>query len=106
MLPGGGAHSTEPPAATPTFRGSSFIIADDHVRSVATGAFEPVEQHGLAGAARADEGDVVRWSLAAEQVGQALRQHRLFPLTPGECRRRGAVTGCEYAVLRRLHVDR
>ena len=71
---------------------------------IAAGALKPVEQHRLAGAARAGQDDVVRWSPAAEQVAYAPLQHRLLPLAAGEGRRRGAVAGSEQALPRVLHV--
>ena len=69
---------------------------DVHPTSVATGAREPVEQHGLAVAARPHQRHVVRRRVAAKQVRQALRQYPLLPLAPGQRRRSCARTGSEY----------
>ena len=80
---------------------------DVHIRFVvAAGALEPVEQHGLAVAARSRQGDVVRRGGVAEQVRQALGQHGLLVLAPGECRRSGARPGGEDALHRRHHADK
>ena len=85
------------PAATPSFRGSSFAILDGGARTsisasgsecrrasvsprprlfvIVAGALEPVEQHRLAGAARPGQDDVMRRRRAAEEVGLASGQH-------------------------------
>ena len=46
----------------------------------------------------------MRWRRTAEEVGQALGQHHLLALTPGEGRRRRSRAGSEQTLLRRPHV--
>ena len=52
---------------------------DAYPSSIAAGAREPVEQHGLAVAARPHQRHVVRRSVTAKQVRHALRQHPPAP---------------------------
>ena len=61
---------------------------DAYPSSIAAGAREPVEQHGLAVAARPHQRHVVRRSVTAKQVRHALRQHPLLLLAPGWVRLR------------------
>ena len=106
----GAAHSAWPPPATPSFLGRIFLMTEIGNSASTTACSvrirlgdsratptrpasrqaprEPVEQHGLAVAARPHQRHVVRRSVTAKQVRHALRQHPLLLLAPGWVRLR------------------